>query len=276
MKPSVSHFRIFGSISHVHVPDHRRVKLDNKSLKCIFFGVSDESKAYKLFDPTSQKIIVSRDVIFEEDQSWDWAACHKGAIVADLKWEIDEGEGAVVDDNEDEPEASSIEENESNEDINRDVAKKDSSHEEMDEYSPHGARTQRPPIWMKDYVSGEGCFEEEDSNIACLAMFPDSDPIFYKDAVKNKKWRQAMNLEIEAIERNDTWELTTLPPGGKVIRVKWVYKTKLNENGEMDKYKARLVAKKKGYSQEYGVDYAEIFAPVARLNTIRVVISLAA
>jgi hypothetical protein len=58
-----------------------------------------------------------------------------------------------------------------------------------------------------------------------------------------------MNSEIEAIERNNTWELTELPIGSRVIGVKWVYKTKLNEKGEVDKYKARLVAK--GYNQKY-------------------------
>jgi hypothetical protein len=55
-----------------------------------------------------------------------------------------------------------------------------------------------------------------------------------------------MKLEIKAIKENKTWELTTLPEGVKKIRVKWVYKTKLNEKGEVDKFKARLVAK--GYS----------------------------
>lgn len=65
-----------------------------------------------------------------------------------------------------------------------------------------------------------------------------------------------------------------LPPGGKTIGVKWVFKTKFNENGEVDKYKARLVAK--GYCQQYVIDYAEVFTPVARLDTIRIVIALAA
>lgn len=60
----------------------------------------------------------------------------------------------------------------------------------------------------------------------------------------------------------------------KTIDVKWIYKTKLKENGEVDKYKARLVAK--GYSQEYGINYKEMFAPVARLDTIRLVTALAA
>lgn len=83
-----------------------------------------------------------------------------------------------------------------------------------------------------------------------------------------------MNQEIAAIEKNDTWEISDLPIGHKKIGVKWVYKTKLKENGEVDKYKARLVAK--GYKQEFGVDYREVFAPVARLDTIRLMIAMAA
>jgi hypothetical protein len=132
IKPSVSHFRVFGCISHVHVPDNRRVKLDNKSHKCIFFGVSDESKVYRLFDPISHKIIVSRDVVFEEDQSWDWEVCYKEAIVADLVWETDEGEATNVGDNEEESEANSTEESEGSEEIDHGVV------QEMD----HGVAVQ--------------------------------------------------------------------------------------------------------------------------------------
>ncbi|XP_073121134.1 uncharacterized mitochondrial protein AtMg00820-like [Henckelia pumila] len=83
-----------------------------------------------------------------------------------------------------------------------------------------------------------------------------------------------MDAEIAAIEKNNTWELTDLPKGQKTIGVKWVYKKKLKENGEVDKFKARLVAK--GYKQEFGVDYKEVFAPVARHDTIRLTIALAA
>jgi hypothetical protein len=79
---------------------------------------------------------------------------------------------------------------------------------------------------------------------------------------------------IKAREKNNTWELTNLPKGQKSIGVKQVYKPKLNADGNVGKYKARLVVK--GYKQEYGVDYKEVFAPVARLDTIRLVISVAA
>ena len=64
MKPSVDHFRVFGCIAHVHIPEERRTKLDNRSITCVLLGVSEESKGYRLFDPVAKKIIVSRDVIF--------------------------------------------------------------------------------------------------------------------------------------------------------------------------------------------------------------------
>ncbi|GKV32451.1 hypothetical protein SLEP1_g41060 [Rubroshorea leprosula] len=83
-----------------------------------------------------------------------------------------------------------------------------------------------------------------------------------------------MAEEISSIERNQTWELTDLLEGHKTIGVKWIYKTKLKENREVDKFKACLVAK--GYKQEFGIDYQEVFALVARMDTIRLVITLAA
>jgi hypothetical protein len=67
-KPSVKHFRIFGCIAYVHVPDAQRKKLDVKSIKCVFLGVSEESKAYRLYNPVTKKIIISRDVIFVENE----------------------------------------------------------------------------------------------------------------------------------------------------------------------------------------------------------------
>jgi len=83
-----------------------------------------------------------------------------------------------------------------------------------------------------------------------------------------------MDAEIQAIQRNDTWQLIDPPSDCKIIGVKWIFKTKLKESGEIDKFKARLVAK--DYTQEKGIDYGDIFAPVARLETIRTVIAIAA
>ena len=82
-----------------------------------------------------------------------------------------------------------------------------------------------------------------------------------------------MDSKTNSIEINQTWTLIDLPAGCKKIGVKWLYKTRLNELEEVDKYKAQLVAK--GYSQQYGVDYTESFAPVARMNIVQMIVPLA-
>ena len=79
-KPQVNHFKIFGSTAYALVPEKTRHKLDDKSTKCIFIGYSTETKGYKLYDPTSKKIIVSRDVVFDEDSNTktnDLQSCEK-------------------------------------------------------------------------------------------------------------------------------------------------------------------------------------------------------
>ncbi|RDX82225.1 hypothetical protein CR513_37010, partial [Mucuna pruriens] len=99
-------------------------------------------------------------------------------------------------------------------------------------------------------------------------------PLTFDEAMEEKRWRQAIEEEIKTIKKNDTWELSNLPKGHEAIGVKWVFKIKKNAKGEVERYKARLVAK--GYKQQHGIDYDEVFAPVARMETIRLLISIAA
>ena len=103
---------------------------------------------------------------------------------------------------------------------------------------------------------------------------PTENPSNVQDALANQRWRKAMNEEMEALQKNATWELVPLPKGMKRVGCRWVFTVKLNPDGSIDKYKARLVAK--GYTQGYGVDYQDTFAPVAKINTIRILISIAA
>ena len=105
-------------------------------------------------------------------------------------------------------------------------------------------------------------------------MFHVDDPIHFEDAVKEEKWVATMKEEIEAIERNDKWELVNLLTGNHVIRVKWVYKTKRNIEGKIERHKARLVVKE--YKQQHGRDYAKMFAPVRRMEIVRAVVLIVA
>ena len=82
-----------------------------------------------------------------------------------------------------------------------------------------------------------------------------------------------MDEEIEAIEKNQTWQLVKLPEGKDAIGVKWIYKTKFDADGNVVKHKARLVAN--GFSQQPGIDYNETFAPVARLDIVRTMLAIA-
>ena len=76
-----------------------------------------------------------------------------------------------------------------------------------------------------------------------------------------------MKEGLKMIEKNQTWELLDKPTHKRAIGVKWVYRTKLNSDGSINKHKARMVVK--GYAQMFGVDFSKTFAPVARLDTIR-------
>ncbi|KAG8503428.1 hypothetical protein CXB51_001585 [Gossypium anomalum] len=98
-------------------------------------------------------------------------------------------------------------------------------------------------------------------------------PTSIAEALKDPKWRRAVEEEICALEKNPTWTITDLPQGKKAVGCKWIFVVKYNSNGSIQRYKARLVAR--GFTQTYGIDFTETFAPVAKLNTIRVLLSLA-
>ena len=99
-------------------------------------------------------------------------------------------------------------------------------------------------------------------------------PRTIQEALIDPQWKKAVKNEIAALVKNGTWNVIELPPGKKSVGCKWVFTVKHKADGSIERYKARLVAK--GFTQSYGIDYQETFAPVAKLNTIRVLLSIAA
>ena len=99
------------------------------------------------------------------------------------------------------------------------------------------------------------------------------EPTDYEEVMKNQNWMIAMKEELSMIEKNKTWILVERPRDKKVIKVKWVYRTKINVDCSISKNKARLVVK--GYNQIFGLDYLDMFALVSRLDTIRLLLVVA-
>jgi hypothetical protein len=107
-----------------------------------------------------------------------------------------------------------------------------------------------------------------------LNLMSTGEPCTFAEAEQDAAWRAMMQEEIDSVERNRTWELADLPQGHRAITLKWVYKLKRNEAGEIVKHKARLVVP--GFVQQEGIDFDEVFAPVTRMESVRLLLMLAA
>ena len=112
------------------------------------------------------------------------------------------------------------------------------------------------------------------SDIYQRCNFVGVEPENYEEAIKHDVWKKAMEEEIRMIEKNNTWELVAVPREREVVSLKWIYKIKLNQEGDIQKHKARLVAR--GFTQKPGIDFYETFSPVTRLERIWTVIVVAA
>jgi hypothetical protein len=126
---------------------------------------------------------------------------------------------------------------------------------------------------------GEWIYPTNRNSYACTAMFDDLpvEPETYEEAMaspEKEQWIAAMHEEYQSLLINDTWSLVELPRGRKTIKNKWVYKLKLAADGSVSRFKARLVAK--GFTQRPGIDYQETFSPVAKFDSIRTILSIAA
>ena len=252
--------RIFGCPAYFHVTES---KLDPRAKKAIFLGFSDGVKGYRLWCPESKKVLIRRDVTFDESVMLKQSDPQQNEEALKKSVQVEFETPAKTSQPINHPEEVSEDSSEESSDENEDP-------EAPQQSEPiairKGKRVTKQPSWMTDMVA------------YALPIIEDNVPCTFKEAVHNAesvKWKEAMDEEIGSLHKNQTWELVQLPKGKKAIGCKWVYTKKEGIPGRDNiRFKARLVAK--GYAQKEGIDYNEVFSPVVKHASIRILLALVA
>lgn len=301
-KPNVNKIRVFGSQAFALIPKQKRSKLDAKSRECCMIGY--DINGYRLWDLEFQKIVIARDVVFNESVFPFESSCAINSNIMDsfpsTKDEIQNHENNL--NNLDESLAVSEEYfdsvSEANDVVSRDELRESDNVQGCDDENIQGDeimqgdttialpsqshrqstirenlprrsdRERRIPGKYLDY-------DLSDSSLLAANCFSDV-PKSYSDLTNHpqqKLWKAAVQEEIESLVKNQTWDVCECPKGIKALTSKWVFKLKPESEGKEVKYKARLVAR--GFLQQYGRDFDETYAPVAKLSTVRTVLAVA-
>jgi len=310
-KPNISYFRVFGCKCYIY----RKKRLGKFERRCdvgIFLGYASNSKAYRVFNQTSGLVEESCDIEFDETNgSQEESFGHdeiddeplreamKNMTIGDIKPEVEEShdQGGASSSNINTSMAPQVDEEEKDDPLPTQDSQATQHQEEEqvhdqvqpqeEQHSPpppsasqplmrHGRISKAHPV---DQIIGSpsrgvstrsrhfATFCEHYSFVSCV------EPTHIEEALQDPNWVMAMQEELNNFIRNEVWVLEERPKDKNVIGTKWVYRNKQDENGVVVRNKARLVAK--GFSQVEGLDFGETFAPVARLEAIRILLAFA-
>nr|GEZ70959.1 zinc finger, CCHC-type [Tanacetum cinerariifolium] len=246
--PKLSYLKVWGCEALVKKdtltkPD----KLEPRSIKCIFIGYPNETMGYSFYYPPENKVPVAQNAEFLKNSLITQEA---SGSLEDLKIIQEEDTHPSID--------TSLNHAEDDQEID----------EPESDIIPicRSTRTCRPTDRMCLYIDAE---EHELGDIG--------EPSNYKATLldlESDKWLNAMNVEMQSMKDNKVQVLVKLPPNGKTIGSKWLFKKKADMDRVVHTYKARLVAK--GYTQTLGIDYEESFSPIADIRAIRILIAIVA
>lgn len=306
--PTLSHLRVFGCLAYAHNKNTAGDKFASRSQRSILLGYPSGTKGWKLFDLEQETVFISRDVEFQENvfPFLDRQSSSSSPVLPPitLPSSIDKEDGitqSTTPDTSSPPETTVASGKENN------YNPATEHHEPIQETLGRGHRTHKPSTRYRDFVinsvtaipsslstpslpfsipvpSSGSCYPLSDYLVYdristnhrsyIIALSTNIEPKYFKQAMKEKVWRDAMKAEIEALERNHTWDLQELPPNKRALGCKWVYTIKLRSDGTIERYKARLVVL--GNNQKEGLDYKETFSPVAKMTTVRLFLDIAA
>lgn len=264
---NINHMKVFGCKAYVLDKTVKRSKLDNRSHEGILTGYSDECKGYRVYIPTLRKVIISRDVVFIENTD---------------KLKVNNENSHNKNDNK-VPEIEVYNE-------------WDRTHDsEENENNLMNIEVRRLPGRPK--IVRTGCrgrprrlFRSVEENIEHIPTDESSDDdCVFGDAIANyaevtlseamlsenkTEWLDAISNEFESLIKNDTWKIIEKPKDKNIVDNRIVLTNKVNSNGKIYRRKARLVAR--GFSQIKGYDFDKTFAPVARIDSLRLLMAIAA
>ncbi|RVW82846.1 Retrovirus-related Pol polyprotein from transposon TNT 1-94 [Vitis vinifera] len=245
-KPSLRHICVWGCPSEVRVYNPQEKKLNPRTISAYFIGYAERSKGYRFYCPShSTRIVESRNAkgLFGDRQP----------IIEAPQIANDNLVDQVVQDS---PEI-----------VEQPIEQRDPQ-ENVDSILRRSTRVRKPAI-LSDYVV---YLQELDYDIGA-----ENDPEMFSQAISCKEsnlWYDAMKDEMNSMASNGVWNLVELPDGAKAIGCKWAFKTKKDSLGNIERYKAKLVAK--GFTQNEGIDYNETFSPVSKKDSLRVIMTLVA
>ncbi|CAI7798834.1 unnamed protein product [Closterium sp. NIES-53] len=277
-KPDVTDLRMFGCTCYYHVSDVTRTKLEAKARVAMYLGPSADHKAWRVWDLEHGKLVVSRDVVFYEDTFPSKSMNVPSVIIVPPPLDVaDEADEAPTGS----PPSTNGGENGSGA---AGVSGDEGNAKESDPSSPPptitptlaSTRTRRNPHPNSKYdgyslVAGD---DEGGGDAMYLEAYTDT-PSTYQGAMSSAEaaeWEHALQEEYDSLMANDVYELVPMPPGAYLIGSHWIFKKNLGPNGEVEWYKARLVAQ--GYTKKEGLHYNETFAPVAKSATLRTLLAL--
>lgn len=284
--PDLSNLRSFGCITYVHSDQG---KLNPRAKKGVFVGYPTGVKGYRVWVLEDKKVVISKDVVFNEGVMFkdsEQSDKEEGEETSEKEIEISVintpvKTGTAVTETAETAQGGAVDQRNGEEDLSSLGQRHDhdSETDSEDEYMPPSLedyqlardrerRTTKPPKRFDELGdSGFAYNLTEDGGFL--------EPTSYTEAMQDADyvfWKEAADEEIQSLDKNHTWDLVDRPEKQKVIGCKWVFKRKLGIPGvEQPRFKARLVAK--GYSQREGIDFQEIFSPVVKHVSIRLMLS---
>jgi hypothetical protein len=279
-EPDLSQLRVFGCPAFVHVERDARKKWDPKARQGVYVGRSLESKTHLVFFPETHTLVQSMHVDFDETAP----VAGEGVSAAGSKRAPATKSVSVL------VRAPSVQPQQPSHDTDSEVsAVSESGDDTATDFEPDSPASPAPgpKQFARDPLLDS--FEDDinvmlsvrDALVTALSAHAQvGDPKSYSEAMAGPdadKWAEATLEECQSILENNTWTLvprSTLRAGARAMRSKFIYKTKHDSDGGIERYKARLVVQ--GCSQREGIDYDEVFAPVAHHETIRVALAVAA